>query len=291
MARACEPLRPLACRVCVSAQGQFEEYLPARDFYHRFTRSIFWELRDLIPFGNNFFYRHTLGWLGAPKVSFLKLMMTPQIRRDVVYKHVVQDIIIPVDEMSRSIDLFHEMFEIYPLLIFPIAVYDNTKDGSPETDTSALPVGAVHPQLPQAQGFMRVPPNPTKLHGKIGQMYFDLGAYGVPQRVRDKKPWNARECIRAMEQYTRDVSGYQCLYTDTFMTREEFREMFDLTHYDNMRKKYRADDAFPEVYSKIRPEPGVLKVREEFKSQKERSWQEFLHTPDPQPAGYAKYLW
>lgn len=53
--------------------------------------------------------------------------MTPQIRREVVYKHVVQDIIIPIDEMSRSIDLFHEWFEIYPLLIFPIAVFDHGK--------------------------------------------------------------------------------------------------------------------------------------------------------------------
>ena len=51
--------------------------------------------------------------------------MTPQIRREVVYKHVVQDIIIPLHEMSRSIDLFHEWFEIYPLLIFPIAIFDH----------------------------------------------------------------------------------------------------------------------------------------------------------------------
>ena len=43
-------------------------------------------------------------YLGT-QVSFIKLTMTPQIRREVVYKHVVQDIIIPVDEMSRSIDL------------------------------------------------------------------------------------------------------------------------------------------------------------------------------------------
>jgi delta24-sterol reductase len=71
-------------------KGQFDEYIPVRDYYHRFTRSIFWELRDLIPFGNHPVYRYLLGWLGAPKVSFLKLTMTPQIRKEVVYKHVVQ---------------------------------------------------------------------------------------------------------------------------------------------------------------------------------------------------------
>jgi hypothetical protein len=47
------------------------------------------------------------------------------------------------------------------------------------------------------------------------QMFFDLGAYGVPQAVRDQKPWNAKKCIRDMEKYTRDVGGYQVRYTHT----------------------------------------------------------------------------
>jgi Delta24-sterol reductase len=139
---------------------------------NRFTRSIFWELRDLIPFGNHPVYRYLLGWLGAPKVSFLKLTMTPQIRKEVVYKHVVQDIIIPVDEMARAIDLFHEWFNIYPLLVFPIAIFDRRPH----------------------QGYLRAPKNlfTRKGPGVAGrgytegqcEMYFDLGAYGVPQKVR-----------------------------------------------------------------------------------------------------------
>lgn len=40
-------------------------------------------------------------------------------------------------------------------------------------------------------------------------MFFDLGVYGVPEKVRRQQPWNAKEAIRAMEQYTRDVGGYQ----------------------------------------------------------------------------------
>ncbi len=35
--------------------------------------------------------------------------------------------------------------------------------------------------------------------------------------------------MRAMEKFTRDVGGYAFLYADTFMDREEFEEMFDLT--------------------------------------------------------------
>ncbi|CAM9420866.1 unnamed protein product [Phaeothamnion confervicola] len=252
----------------LGAKGTFDEFIPVRHYYHRFTRSIFWELRDLIPFGNHPVYRYLLGWLGAPKVSFLKLTMTPQIRREVVYKHVVQDIIIPVDELQRSIDLFHEWFEIYPLLVFPIAVFDRSP----------------------YKTWLRAPRNQFERQGRPGlhskgkcEMFFDLGAYGVPEAVRRKEPWNARKVIRAMEQYTRDVGGYQCLYADTFMTREEFREMFDHTLYDQMRKEYGAIGAFPEVYDKIRPEAGVLQTREEFADDADEDWRTWL----PKGAKYA----
>lgn len=218
-----------------SKDDVFDEYIPLRHYHHRFTRSIFWELRDLITFGNHPLYRWTLGWLGAPKVSFLKLTMTPQIRREVVYKHVVQDIIIPISEMSNSVDKFHDWFEIYPLLVFPIRIVDH-KMG--------------------AQGFLRPPKNLQP--GTNYEMFFDLGAYGVPERVREKKPWDAHQAVREMEEYTREVGGYQCLYADTFMTREEFREMFDHTLYDRMRVKYNAIGAFPEVYDKIKPERGLI---------------------------------
>lgn len=44
---------------------------------------------------------------------------------------------------------------------------------------------------------------------------------------------------------------FQMLYADTYMTRSEFREMFDHELYDKMRKKYDCCDAFPEVYDKV----------------------------------------
>lgn len=63
--------------------------------------------------------------------------------------------IIPIDEMARSLNLFHEWFEVYPLLIFPIAVFDH---------------GPAH------EGFLRNPTN--KVKGKSFEMFFDLGVYG-----------------------------------------------------------------------------------------------------------------
>ena len=34
--------------------------------------------------------------------------------------------------------------------------------------------------------------------------------------------------MRAMEKFTQEVGGYPFLYADTFMTRQEFEQMFDL---------------------------------------------------------------
>jgi delta24-sterol reductase len=61
--------------------GAFKESLPLFHFLHRFSRSIFWEIEDMIPFSNHPVYRCLWGWLGAPEVSLLKLFQGPVIRR------------------------------------------------------------------------------------------------------------------------------------------------------------------------------------------------------------------
>lgn len=44
------------------------------------------------------------------------------------------------------------------------------------------------------------------------------------------------------------------------MTREEFEEMFDLTLYEKVRKKYSAEGAFPHLYDKVKPEIDVFEI-------------------------------
>lgn len=34
-------------------QEEAVEYVPLRHYYHRHTRSLFWEIQDIIPFGNH----------------------------------------------------------------------------------------------------------------------------------------------------------------------------------------------------------------------------------------------
>ncbi len=94
-------------------------------------------------------------------------------------------------------------------------------------------------------------------------MYNDLGVYGVPAAVKRGEPYNATLAMRAMEHFTREVGGYSFLYADTFMTRDEFERMFDMSLYREVRVKYGADGAFPDLYDKIKPEVDVLAVLDE----------------------------
>ena len=41
------------------------------------------------------------------------------------------------------------------------------------------------------------------------------------------------------------------LYADSYLTRDEFYEMFDHSLYENMRVKLGAKKAFPEIYDKV----------------------------------------
>ena len=64
--------------------------------------------------------------------------------------------------------------------------------------------------------------------------------------------------VRALEQYLREVGGFQHTYCDSFQKREEFEEMFDMTQHNLKRAELGADAALVDVYTKTRPEVDVF---------------------------------
>jgi Delta24-sterol reductase len=215
-----------------------EEFIPLRDYLHRHDRAIFWTLRDMIPFGNHPLFRYTLGWMCPPKIQFLKLTTTPGIRELTFTKQVFQDIVLPLDSLPRAIELSEHLFDIYPVLVYPCAIFDHGEHS----------------------GQLRPPRPSTRVPGTNFGMYNDLGVYGVPAAVKRGEPYNATLAMRAMEHFTREVGGYSFLYADTFMTEAELREMFDHTLYERVRKAYAAEGAFPTLYDKTKPEVDVIAI-------------------------------
>ncbi|XP_063795730.1 delta(24)-sterol reductase [Pseudophryne corroboree] len=191
------------------------EYIPLRHYYHRHTRSIFWELQDIIPFGNHPVFRYLFGWMVPPKISLLKLTQGETIRRLYEQHHVVQDMLVPMKCLQKSITAFHKEINVYPLWLCPFILPSQP--------------GMVHPK------------------GNEAELYVDIGAYGEPKT----KHFDAKASMRQLEKFVRDVHGFQMLYADCYMTREEFWEMFDASLYQKLREKLNCKNAFPEVYSKI----------------------------------------
>ncbi|XP_064138091.1 delta(24)-sterol reductase isoform X2 [Loxodonta africana] len=191
------------------------EYVPLRHYYHRHTRSIFWELQDIIPFGNNPIFRYLFGWMVPPKISLLKLTQGETLRKLYEQHHVVQDMLVPMKCMPQALHTFHNDIHVYPIWLCPFILPSQP--------------GLVHPK------------------GDEAELYVDIGAYGEP-RI---KHFEARSCMRQLEKFVRSVHGFQMLYADCYMNREEFWEMFDGSLYHKLREQLNCQDAFPEVYDKI----------------------------------------
>lgn len=221
--------------------GGGEEYIPLEDYILRHNRSIFWVVEHMIPIGNHPLFRALMGWMMPPRIAFLKASTTAVVRKMTYTLQVFQDIVLPMSAMRRAIDIVDERFEMLPILLYPCRVYDRG----------------------EAQGQLRRPDPADIVPGTDFAMYFDLGVYGVPGPIQRRRPFKTVHAMRAMEKFTQEVRGFPFLYADTFMTRDEFEHMFDLRLYREVRRKYGADAAFPDLYEKIRPEVDVLATLDE----------------------------
>jgi delta24-sterol reductase len=192
------------------------ELIPLRDYYHRHTRSIFWEIEDIVPFGNHPLFRYTLGWLMPPHITLLKRTQTEELRKLYEEHHVVQDMLLPISKLEQGLEVFKEQFDVFPLWLCPMRIF--------QEDT----------------GFISPTPDGE-------EMFVDVGAYGTPKCPM----FTAKESCRKVEHYVQSVHGFQMLYADTYTTREEFRNMFHHETYDALRKELQCEDAFPEVYDKV----------------------------------------
>ncbi|XP_026686359.1 delta(24)-sterol reductase-like [Diaphorina citri] len=190
-------------------------HVPILDYYHRFSTSLFWEIQDIVPFGNHPLFRYLLGWLMPPKVALLKLTQTQTIKNLYDKHHVVQDYLVPIEELRSCVHYFHDNIQIYPLWICPFLLKD-------------LP-GLVHPAKAQ------------------DGMYLDLGLYGEPKA----KDYHSKNTITALESYLGKIRGFQMLGAGVYQSYSEFRQNYDHSLYDRVRARLGCEKGFPVIYDKV----------------------------------------
>ncbi|XP_055295777.1 delta(24)-sterol reductase-like [Sitodiplosis mosellana] len=194
------------------------EYMPLRDYYHRHSRALFWELQDIVPFGNHPVFRYLFGWLMPVKVSFLKLTQTEAVKKMYEQTQVLQDILVPTSKMADTLRKFDRLIKVYPLWLCPFHLWNEG--------------GLVHPAP-----------------GLDDDMYVDIGIYGTAKVKRCQ--FHAELTTRQLEDIARKANGFQMLHADCYQTKDEFRQMFDHRLYDRMRKELNCEQAFPEIWDKI----------------------------------------
>merc|ERR1719235_2453076 len=159
-------------------------------------------------------FRYLFGWMMPPNHSVLKRTQTEELRKLYEMHHVVQDMLVPISKLDETLDVQQREFGVYPLWICPMRIFK------------------------EDAGFIK----PTAA-GE--EMFVDVGIYGVPT-----VDFHPRKNLVNVEHFVRKVQGFQMLYADMYQTREEFRQMFDHTLYDKMRKKLGCDKVLPDVYDK-----------------------------------------
>jgi len=203
------------------AKGISTELIPLRDYYHRHTRSLFWAMEDIIPFGNHPIFRFLLGWLVPPKITFLKLVTSQRLHELQIRTHVFEDFLVPFKELNNTLDIQHDLVGFYPLWLCPCKIFNTPKRGlvNPTTDD---------------------------------ELYVDVGIYGmVPEARKNKgKNFDYLTLHSKLEKFIRDIGGFQALYAQTYQSREEFEKMFDHGLYYKTREKYGCE-SLPIVYDKI----------------------------------------
>ena len=83
--------------------GPGTEFIPLRHYQHRHSRSLFWEIQEIIPFGNSPFFRYVFGWMSPPKISLLKLTQPNSIKKLYEANHMIQDMLVPLSQLKRSL--------------------------------------------------------------------------------------------------------------------------------------------------------------------------------------------
>lgn len=69
-------------------------------------------VQDIIPFGNHPVFRYLLGWIMPAKVALLKLTQTDTIKRLYNEHHFIDDFILPISYLKKSVEKFHKRLNV-----------------------------------------------------------------------------------------------------------------------------------------------------------------------------------
>merc|ERR1740121_3060086 len=203
----------------------------AMEYLHRHSKSIFWELAYLQPWGHQAWFRWLCGWLNPPKIALVKKYQPKLTLENYMKSHIVQDYLLPIEKTAEMMKLGTETLGVYPVWICPYVNKKHDRDG------------LMHPP------------------GASDHMYVDVGYYGLPDHGRTtvgtsgaclNKVFEMDPALSKIEKWLMACKGYVMLYAYHTLNEKELKDMFDHKLYDATRKRLNASPTFPTLWDKVK---------------------------------------
>jgi FAD/FMN-containing dehydrogenase len=129
---------------------------------------------------------------------------------------VIQDVDIPIDRASEFLDFFAREIGIAPVWVCPI-------------------------RAPQAERRFTLYPLNAR------QAYVNFGFWDVVRRREAHPPGHFN---RMIEREVRALGGIKSLYSDSYFSEQEFREIYGGEAYAALKRRYDPRGRFPDLYRK-----------------------------------------
>lgn len=206
---------------------KYDELIPIYDYFFRYDRAGYWV-------GRYVFDEIKLPFNRLTRILLNPLMETKTLYRclqaiNVSQKFVVQDMLVPIENLVNFINFVNKTTNVYPLWLLPIKTV--------------------------SKGKLYCNYNTSKL-------IVDCGTWG---RSRVRK-WTFEEFIninRNLERMLTKLGGRKVLYAHQYFPKEEFWKIYDWNWYDKLRRRYNADNVFPDVWEKThvseRYKPSIVR--------------------------------
>ena len=105
------------------------EIVPLRSYYHRHTRGIFWEMKYIIPFADQAWFRYLLGWACPPNIPLMKSTQTESMKKMWREQFCVQDMLVPIKTLSETLLFMNDRLKLYPIWLCPHLVVKHPQGG------------------------------------------------------------------------------------------------------------------------------------------------------------------
>lgn len=199
------------------------DYLAVRDFIWRWDTDWFWCSKNVgaqIPWIRRLYGRERLGSRTYQRImrwnSRWGLTRVLGRLRGGHTESVIQDVDIPLEEAPRFLEFFQREIGIAPVWICPV-------------------IGT-----PRAGDF-------TLYRMRPGRCYVNFGFWDVLRRPQRFPPGHFN---RMIERKVSELGGIKSLYSDSYFTREAFREIYGGDTYRQLKATYDPDGVFPDLYDK-----------------------------------------